>query len=301
MTSLRARFYKWVLRRNIRNAILPGGLEGVKMARARAEAGGALGPLMRRKSPAHPVMVDGMEAEWVGNPHATHTLLYLHGGGYFLGSPRTHRGLVRQICRYANLRALVLDYRLAPENPFPAAVDDAEKAYDWLVAQGVAPDTMFVAGDSAGGGLSLALMLRLKAAGKPQPRAAALMSPWTDLKISGASHHQRAARDPMIDVTRIPEAVAFYCGADETPENPLISPLFADLSGLPPLFVQVGTEEVLYDDSTRLVEKVKQAKGRAELQIWNGMPHVHQIAFALVPEARAAIKDIARFFRQSMA
>lgn len=217
-----------------------------------------------------------------------------------MGGPDTHRSMVRALARYANVRALLLDYRLAPENPFPAAIEDAEAAYDWLLEQGVAPEKMFVAGDSAGGGLSLALMLQLKAHGKTQPKAAALLSPWTDLTSSGESARTRAERDPMIDINRMPEAIAYYCN-EHPADDPLISPVFADLAGLAPLFVQVGTEEVLFDDATRLVERAEAAGTKAELQIWDDMPHVHQIAFRMVPEARAALKDIARFFKGAMA
>ncbi len=295
MASLRAQFYKYLLRKTVRNQMLPDGAEGIKQARARAESGGAWSFLQRKAKPEN-VFVDGIAAEWVGNPAAARILLYLHGGGYFMGSANTHRELVRKICHHGDLRGLIIDYRLAPENPFPAAVEDAEKAYDWLMAQGVAPETLFLAGDSAGGGLSLALMLTLKEKNKAQPRAAALLSPWTDLTCRGASYTERAERDPMIDATRMPEAIGYYCTDKHQPNHPLISPLFADLSGLAPLFVQVGTEECLYDDSTRLVDNVKAAKGEAELQVWEDMPHVHQIAFSLVPEAGAAIRDVASFF-----
>ena len=140
----------------------------------------------------------------------------------------------------------------------------------------------------------------MKAHGKTQPKAAALLSPWTDLTSSGESARTRAERDPMIDINRMPEAIAYYCN-EHPADDPLISPVFADLSDLAPLFVQVGTEEVLFDDATRLVERAETAGTNAELQIWNDMPHVHQIAFRMVPEAREALKDIARFFKSAMA
>ena len=238
-----------------------------------------------------------MDAEWIGEQDADRTLLYLHGGGYVLGSIDTHRSMVTRLCKFAGIRGLIVDYRLAPEHPFPSAIEDAEQAYDYLIENGVAPEKMLLAGDSAGGGLSLALMQTLREHGKAQPKAVALLSPWTDLTISGRSHKERAERDPMIDVERMPQAIDWYC-PNQDKKNPLISPVFADLAGFPPLFVQVGSEEVLFDDSTRLVENAEKADVDAELQIWPDMPHVHQIAHRFVPEAKAALRDIAGFFNR---
>jgi monoterpene epsilon-lactone hydrolase len=300
MASLRARFYNALLRKFIRDNLLPGGEEGLKIARERMSRGGVLGALTASVEPTRQDTIHGCYSEWLGDPNASHTLLYLHGGGYTLGSPKSHRAMVRQMCKYAGVQALVVDYRLAPENPFPAAIEDAEAAYDFLVAKGVAPENMLLAGDSAGGGLSLALMLTLKEKGKAQPKAVALLSPWTDLTASGASLVERADRDPMIDATRILEVIDFYRG-DEPATNPRISPLFADLSGLPPMLVQVGTEEVLFDDSTRLVDNAKAAGVSTELEVWQGMAHVHQLAHKLVPESRAALESIGRFFRKNIA
>ena len=300
MASLRSRFYSRMLRRAFRGRGFGEGLEGLKRVRSGEDRSLVLNLISKSAPPASTTEIKGIYAEWLGNPQADYTLLYLHGGGYIMGGPNTHRNMVRALARYANVRALLLDYRLAPEDPFPAAIEDAEAAYDWLIEQGVMPEKMFVAGDSAGGGLSLALMLKLKEHGKTQPKAAALLSPWTDLTASGESARTHAERDPMIDIDRMPEAVAYYCNGHPA-NDPLISPVFADLSGLAPLFVQVGTEEVLYDDATRLVARTKEAGTQAELQIWDDMPHVHQIAFRLVPEGRAALKDIARFFKSAMA
>ena len=298
MASLRAKFYSALLRKVIRGGLLPEGEKGLKLARERMDQGGILGALMSSTAPARQDTINGCYSEWHGDPNSRHTLLYLHGGGYILGGPKTHRAMVKQICKYAGVQALLVDYRKAPENPFPAAIEDAEAAYDFLIAKGVAPENMLLAGDSAGAGLSLALMLTLKENGKAQPKAVALLSPWSDLTASGASLVERADRDPMIDATRIQEAIDFYRG-DEPASNPRISPLFADLSGLPPMLVQVGTEEVLFDDSTRLVDNAKIAGVSAELEIWQDMPHVHQLAYKLVPESRAALKSIGDFFRKN--
>lgn len=300
MASLRARLYNRFLRKNIREAVLPEGYEGLLQARAREGAHGILGWLMRSKNTHPPFTIGDMPAEWVGDMSAETTLLYLHGGGYMLGSINTHRSMTTKLCDFAGIRGLIVDYRLAPENPFPSAIEDAEAAYDFLIESGLSADQILLAGDSAGGGLSLALLQSLRDHDKALPKAVALMSPWTDLTLSGKSHEQRAARDPMIDVEKIPEAIEFYC-ANHDKKNPLISPLFADLKGFPPMFVQVGTEEVLFDDATRLVENAKKAKVDVELQVWEGMAHVHQLAHAIVPESKAALRDMGQFFSRKIA
>jgi acetyl esterase/lipase len=285
------------LRRVLREGLLPGGESGLAVARSGENRGALLTMIMGKAKPGAALKIGTMDAEWVGDLNAKHTLLYLHGGGYILGSIETHRSMVTTLCQYAGIRGLIVDYRLAPEHPFPAAIEDAEEAYDFLINEGVTPDNMLLAGDSAGGGLSLALMQKLREHNKAQPKATALLSPWTDMTASGLSHEERATRDPMIDVARMPEVVNWYC-PNQDKKNPLVSPLFANLTGFPTLFVQVGTEEVLFDDSTRLVENAKKANVEVELQIWQDMPHVHQIAHFFVPEAKAALRDIAGFFKR---
>lgn len=297
MASIRAKLYSRLLRRALRSGLLPEGVEGLQMARNGETRGGALSLIMGKAKPGAAFKIGAMEAEWVGDKNADRTLLYLHGGGYVLGSIDTHRSMVTRLCKFAGIRGLIVDYRLAPEHPYPSAIEDAEQAYDYLTENGVTPEKMLLAGDSAGGGLSLALMQTLREHGKAQPKAVALLSPWTDLTISGRSHKERAERDPMIDVERMPQAIDWYC-PNQDKKNPLISPVFADLAGFPPMFVQVGSEEVLFDDSTRLVENAEKADVDAELQIWPDMPHVHQIAHRFVPEAKAALRDIAGFFNR---
>ena len=284
----------------MRNNVLPADEKGLEMARSGARRGPILNLILGKADAGRRVKIGDMDGEWVGDMQAETTLLYLHGGGYMLGSIDTHRSMVSKLCRFAGVRGLIIDYRLAPENPFPAAVEDAEAAYDFLIEDGVSPDDMLLAGDSAGGGLSLALMQQLREHGKAQPTAAAFMSPWTDLTMSGESIRARYERDPMIDAEKMPIAVDWYTpNQDKT--NPLISPLFAEMKGFPPMLVQVGTEEVLYDDSTRLVKKAKSAGVDAELQVWADMPHVHQIAHSFVPEAEAPLRDMAGFFRERTA
>ncbi|MDG1691340.1 MAG: alpha/beta hydrolase [Alphaproteobacteria bacterium] len=301
MASIRSKIFNIFLRRMVRETGLTGAA-GLEVVRQReADGGGFLGKLLRSNNIGEKVTIRGPYAEfsgeWVGDETASETLLYLHGGAYFFGGVETHRSMVKKICKLSGLRALVIDYRLAPENPYPAAIEDAEAAYDFLVEQGVRPETLLLAGDSAGGGLSLALMQKLRENDKPQPRAVALMSPWTDLTMSGKSYKERYDRDPMIDAEKIVDAIDFYC-PNQDKKNPLISPLFADLTGFPPMFVQVGSEEVLFDDSEKLVQKAKKAGIQTEFEIWDGMPHVFQMAHGFVPESQAALKNMAGFFNR---
>ena len=234
----------------------------------------------------------GVPAEWTtpedGRPTAG-TLLYLHGGGYFQGSPVTHRRLVTALCLAAGMRGLSIDYRLAPEHRFPAAVDDALAAYRWLTGtQGEDPARVVVAGDSAGGGLSAALLVALRDAGDRLPAGAYLMSPWTDLAATGDSMRTRADADPMIDPTDTETTARRYAG-DHDLRHPLISPLYADLTGIPPLLIHVGDSEVLLDDSTRMADRALGAGVSAEVEIWPEAFHVFQIMVDLLPEADEAV------------
>ena len=248
--------------------------------------------------------VNGIPGEWLWptgvdrNTDAQGTLLYLHGGGYILGSPDTHRAMVASLVRNANTRALLIDYRLAPEHPFPAGIEDAVKAYRWLLDQGISPDTITVAGDSAGGGLTMALLLSLRDTSTPLPAGAALLSPWTDLAMSGWSHITHRKRDPMISLDGALLAARHYLGATN-PTNPLASPLYGRFDGLPPLFIHVGGNEILLDDSLRLADRARAAGVNVEIKVWNGLPHVFQAA-SFLPEARQALKEIAAFLKARM-
>lgn len=226
------------------------------------------------------------------------TLLYLHGGGYAVCGPRTHRRLVAALARRSKARAFVIDYRLAPEHPFPAAVEDACKAYRWLVSQGADPARMTVAGDSAGGGLALALLMSLRDAGEPLPAGAALLSPWTDLAASGWSHLTRARRDPMLSVDGLLLAARHYLQG-VSPTTPLASPLYGEFERLPPLFIHVGGNEILLDDSLRVAEKARSAGVTVEVKVWPGLPHVFQAA-GFLPEARLSITEIGGFLEGRM-
>ena len=243
-----------------------------------------------------PVNAGGVSAEWIAAPGAQsdRVILYLHGGGYVTGSIKTHRAMVARIARASKGRALLIDYRLAPENLFPAAVDDATAAYRSLLAQGYAPGKIVIAGDSAGGGLALAALAALRDAHDPMPAAAVAISPWTDLEGTGDSVKTKAAKDPMVQGSDLVPMAKMYFGTHD-PKNPLLSPLHADYRGFPPLLIQVGEAEVLLDDSTRVAERAKAAGVKVELEVWDDMVHVWHVFAKLLPEGQQAIDKIGTF------
>jgi epsilon-lactone hydrolase len=237
-------------------------------------------------------------AEWLRPPGAApgRVVLYLHGGGYVIGSPRSHRHLAAAIAAAGQASALLLDYRLAPEHPYPAAVDDATAAYRWLLDQDIAPGRVVIAGDSAGGGLTVATLLALRDAGLPLPAGGACISPWVDLTFSGASYRTRAAADPIVTRPGIDEMARAYLGATPA-RTPLASPLFADLRGLPPLLIHVGSDEVLLDDAVQLADRAKAAGVDATLEVWDRMIHVWHWFLPMLDEAQSAVDGIGRFIR----
>ncbi|HTQ59867.1 MAG TPA: alpha/beta hydrolase [Candidatus Solibacter sp.] len=238
----------------------------------------------------------GVPCEWVEAPAMTDaTLLYLHGGGYFACSAALYHSITATFA-LEGFRVLAPDYRLAPENQFPAAVDDAVASYRGLLEAGYSPNQIVIGGDSAGGGLALSLLLALRQQGLPLPAAAALFSPWTDLAATGESIQRNALRCAMFYGPDVGPSAKFYLG-DTDPRNPLASPLYADLAGLPPLLIHVGVNEVLLDDSTRLAERAKAAGVPVELKIWPVVPHAWQLAPHLIPEARQSLKASASFLR----
>jgi monoterpene epsilon-lactone hydrolase len=247
-----------------------------------------------------PVQVGGVPGEWVDGPSAAKSvLLYLHGGGYFGCSARSHRPITVGFA-LQGFRVLAPDYRLAPENQFPAAVDDAVAAYRGLLAEGNLPGHIVVSGDSAGGGLALSLLLALREAAIPLPAGAALFSPWTDLAASGESVRTNAARCAMFHGPDIGPSARYYLG-DTDPRNPLASPLYADLAGLPPLLIHVGADEILRDDSTRLAERARAAGVPVDLKVWPVVPHAWQLAPHRVPEARQSLRESAAFLHALVA
>ncbi len=244
------------------------------------------------------VSAGGVPAHWVAAPAAAtgRVVLFLHGGGYELGSLRSDGELAARLGRASGMRVLFPEYRLAPEHPFPAAIDDVLAAWHWLrTDQNLDARSIAVAGDSAGGGLAVALLVATRDAGKALPAAAVLMSPTVDLTSSGASMTERADQDPISTPAMLGQFASDYlAGAD--PKTPLASPLFASLSGLPPLLVQVGTADLLLSDSERLAAAAAQAGVDVTLEIGEGLPHVYQLTLG-TPEAAEATEQIGKFLR----
>ena len=240
----------------------------------------------------------GVKAEWIAAPNAVEkrVLMFLHGGSYMVCSVSTHRDLISRLARSAAVRALGVDYRLAPEHTFPAAVEDATAAYRWMISSGVNPTSVVIAGDSAGGGLTLATLIALRDAGDPLPAAAVCMSPWVDLECLGESMITKADVDPFVS-REIQKALAQQYLGDADPRTPLAAPLYADLAGLPPMLIQVGSSETLLDDATRLAKRAKAAGVEASLDIWEDMIHGWQIFAPFLPEGQQAIENIGAFIR----
>jgi monoterpene epsilon-lactone hydrolase len=244
--------------------------------------------------------IGGVMGEWLEpREGATTTLLYVHGGGYFACSSRSHRPITTALARAIPARAFVPDYRLAPEHRFPAALDDILSAYRGLLQAGIDPNQLVVAGDSAGGGLALAACVALRDRGEPLPSGLALFSPWTDLAMTGASIESNRDSDAMFHCDFLVPASRIYLGGAD-PKHPLASPFYADLCGLPRMHVQVASGEAMYDDGARVVAKARAAGVDAELDSWTGVPHGWQILTATVPEARESLDTAAAFLRSSV-
>jgi acetyl esterase/lipase len=273
----------------------PTGVLNVEKARADTEA---LAASFKTKTTfaRTPVLADNVPAEWVMPPGASsdRVILYLHGGSYNSGSIDTHLALVVNLAEAAKARALIIDYRLAPEHPFPAAVEDATAAYHWLLANGYNPDRIVVAGDSAGGGLALALLVSLRDANEALPASAVCLSPWTDLTCSGESWETNAKKELMLDPGAIRESAQLYLGGVD-PRTPLASPLYADLENLPSVLIQVGSDELILSDATQFAEKAQTAGVEVTLEVWEGMQHEWHFAAQYMPEARQAIERIGGF------
>jgi acetyl esterase/lipase len=245
--------------------------------------------------------IESINCEWLvpESCEGAPVLYYLHGGAYLMGSTQTHRRMVSHIARASGTRALVPNYRLAPEHRFPAAIEDSTAVYRSLLKAGTDPAAMAIAGDSAGGNLTMATLLALRDAGDPLPTAVCLMSPWLDLAAEGESMDSRAKLDPWFRPEDIPEIVEKYCSKYDT-KNPLVSPVYADPSNLPPTLIQVGDHEILLSDSTRMADKISEVGGYVTLQIWPDMWHVFQLFVGLMPESKRAINDISIFLKQHL-
>ena len=249
-----------------------------------------------------PVQVGGVAAEWTVTPQAdpARVVLFLHGGGYIAGSLLSHRHLVAEIGRQARARTLALDYRLAPEHPFPAALEDAVAAYRFLLAQGLAPERIALAGESAGGGLAVAALCRLRDAGIRLPGAVWCSSPWVDLEMRGGTMTVKAELDPLIQRPYLEELASLYLGGGSDARDPLVSPIHADLRGLPPMLIQVGSAETLLDDALRLAAVAAAADVRVTLEVWPEMIHAWTLFHPEVAQGRAALAALGRFIRGTL-
>jgi monoterpene epsilon-lactone hydrolase len=242
-----------------------------------------------------------LNAEWVIPKGASDDsiILYLHGGGYCVGSINTHRSMASFIAKASKTKMLLIDYRLAPEHPFPAAIEDATMAYKWLLSQGHSPDKIVIAGDSAGGGITISTLLYLRKNKEPMPACAVCMSPWVDMELAGKSQKTKADLDIIIQIEVLKEMVEAYVG-DADPKEPLVSPIHADLTGLPPILIQVGTSEVLLDDAKRLAENAKKSGVDVTLDVWENMIHIFQYFCFMLPEGQEAIDKVADFIEENI-
>lgn len=244
------------------------------------------------------VDANGVPAEWTTTPtaHPDHVILFLHGGGYISGSIVSHRHMIAEAGRQARARTLALNYRLAPEHPFPAALEDALAGYRFLLATGIAPDRIALAGESAGGGLAVALQVSLREAGLPLPACAWCSSPWVDLEMRGSTMASKDAVDPLIRLPYLTELAAAYLHGTD-PRTPLASPIHADLHDLPPMLIQVGSAETLLSDAVRLAAVAGEADVNVTLRVWPQMIHGWHLFHPQLAEGREALAEVGRFIR----
>jgi len=248
------------------------------------------------------VKLDGLSGEWVRGPGAGSeaAILHLHGGAFVTGSPAVHRELAARISASAGVSVLSLDYRLVPEHAFPAAVEDARFAYQWLLSQGYSPSRLVLGGESSGGGLALQALLTMKEEGIPLPNAAFFLSPVTDwVGFDGESYVTRATADPLVTLSQCRFTASLYVG-DHPVDTPLLRPTEMDLTGLPPMWIQVGDHEVLLSDAERLAHRAARAGVKVDFKVWPGLWHVFQGAARLVPEARDSIEELGRYVRKHL-
>lgn len=293
MPSFRARLLNRFLRLTTKSRWRPG-LDILEVRRHAAKMDARLGrfaPPVTMES----VAIDGVPATWFGEPALSSkgTLLYLHGGAWCLHLPAVYRRLATTLVELTGMRVLLVDYRLAPEHPFPAGIDDCFAVYRWLVEQGYTERPFALAGDSAGGSLSLVTLMRARDALLPLPDCAALLSPSTDLTISGPSSRYNAEADPMFSPAASDLLPDTYCPGQDR-GNPLLSPLFGNWNGLPPLLFHAGSTEMLLDDSVRAQDRARQAGVDAEIEVWVELPHVFHV-FTWIPESRLGLRAVAEF------
>lgn len=291
--SLQARFWRLLVRKIFKGQILSlAGSRKRELENARFMSRIPRGVKVER------IDLEGIPAAWVcpDNADREKVILHLHGGGYVLGNIDAYQMMCSSLAQRTGLKVLLLEYRLAPEHPFPAGLEDAQKAYRWLLADGYKPENIIISGDSAGGGLAVATVLALRGANAPLPAAVVCLSPWTDLTFTGQSHITRAHAEVLLRTDELREWSIFYIGT-QSPSNPLISPVYADFYGFPPMLIQVGSNEILLDDARMLAEKVRADGVTVDLHVWDEMWHVWHALADLMPESRAAFDEIARFIK----
>ncbi len=298
--SRRAKFIRWLTGRYMQNLDVPN--VPVPVAREHLEFFTRTLSRRARGVETRPAALGGIEVDWLHPKDARKdkVLYYLHGGAYVLGSRRTHRKLAGHIAKAAGITAVLPEYRLAPEHPFPAAIEDAVSVYKALLDAGHDPDDIVISGDSAGGGLTIATLLSLRHGGIPLPAAAVLLSPFLDVTGSGESATTRADQDPWFDIKDIDVVARYYCPDERDWTNPLVSPVFANVAGLPPMLIQVGDDEILLSDSTRFADKLRKERIDVELEIWPEMWHVFQLFVGKMPESRAAVLKIGDYIRKRL-
>jgi acetyl esterase/lipase len=257
--------------------------------------------LLPRKTRVEPLSIGRLSAEWisVGRTYEDRAILYLHGGAYNIGSLNTHRDLAARISKASNVATLLIDYRLAPEYAHPAAVDDVVMAYHWLIDRGYRPENIIIAGDSSGGGLAVAALVSLRNVGTPLPAAIVCLSPWADLKMTGESLKTKVNADPFL-TTEWLQFMAGHYVADSDSRDPLISPIYADLHSLPPMLIQVGSDEILLSDSIRLAERASESGIDTTIDIWPDLWHVWHFFAGQVPEGNHAVRDVGRFIHKHL-
>ena len=298
--SLRTKFINFLMRHTVKPLLRRQGAE-IDLIRRRMGSDPSKVKTLPETIESFVVEIDGLEIERISSKSSTRTraLLYFHGGGYVLGASPGHRDLAAALAEMADLAVYLVDYRLAPEHPFPAAVDDALQAYQWLLEQGFEPSQIILGGDSAGGGLAVSTLLNLKNLGLAAPAAAMLLSPWLDLSLSGASVETNEHADVVLSKSVLVAWADHYLqGRDAL--APLASPIYGDLVGLPPVLVHVGSTEILRSDSEDLVDRIIEHDGSAVLKVWDDLPHVFQVLSGRLPEAKASLKLLADYCAQQL-
>jgi epsilon-lactone hydrolase len=302
MPSFQSYFFEKAIKLSVKRAVKKGVRQkGIEDQREMLDTAASKIGKLPKNCQVVKLQIEGLYAECLstGKTLPDKVILYLHGGGYALCSANTHRPLAARIGASAGMKVLFPEYRLAPEHPFPAAIEDAVNVYHWLLEQGYASEDIIFAGDSAGGGLCLATALVLRDQNEQLPAGIVCLSPWVDLTSSGESYQKNGELDPYLSVRAVKEAARIYAGT-ESLDHPLISPVFADLTGLPPIMIQSGSHEILQSDALTLADKAKASGVNVSLKVWDGMWHVWQISGDFLPEARRATREIGQFIRRIM-